>query len=96
VQNDLAKLAPDLGSNLRAVSKWHASRWRQWMLMSFQGASPAPLRIPSRLDPLDALEELFTAALEPVRDNIKEGVVRAIREWDPQYYSLNGICLPVA
>lgn len=57
--------------------------------MSFQGASPAPLRIPSRLDPLDALEELFTAALEPVRDNIKEGVVRAIREWDPQYYSLN-------
>ena len=68
--------------NLEVVSDWPPSEWKKWLLGAL-ATKPAtkPLRIPAHAEVVEALEALFADAPNDVRENLKEGIVKAVREW---------------
>jgi hypothetical protein len=68
--------------NLEVVRDWKATEWKKWLFAAL-GTPPKtkPLRIPAQAEVVEALEDLFAEATTDVREALKEGIVKAIREW---------------
>jgi hypothetical protein len=73
-------------ANVRAVADWTPRHWATWLFAVLRTGDEYPLDFSRFAEPLDELEAIFEHAGESVRSAMKDGVIKAIHEWDRRYH----------
>ena len=75
-----------LANTLKTASAWTPREWAKWFRSVFRHGDTFPLRLSPNADPLNELEEIYEHSSEDGRTAIRDGVVKAIHEWDLRYH----------
>lgn len=75
-----------LAETVKTVAHWTSREWAKWLRSVFRHGDTYPLRLASNADPLSELEEIYEQSHEDARATIKDGVVKAIHDWDLRYH----------
>jgi hypothetical protein len=71
---------------VKAVSHWTPREWAKWLRSVFRHGDTYPLSLAPNADPLNELEEIYAQSHEDARTAIKDGIVKAIHDWDLRYH----------
>ncbi len=75
-----------LAATLKTASVWTPREWAKWFRAVVRHGDTYPLRLAPNADPLNELEEIYEHSNEDARTTIRDGVVKAIHEWDLRYH----------